>query len=97
MWVYDVEGNHYAEAHLEADIALTLRQAHALVSELEERARAEIPRLRELTTHIEPRGQLVQAASSGLEESQIVEAAERLVGEVGGGGVVSPGAGLSQR
>jgi divalent metal cation (Fe/Co/Zn/Cd) transporter len=84
VWGYDVKGHHYAEVHLEADGALTLRQAHALASSLEERACAEIPRLAELTTHIEPKGQLTQMASSSLEEYQVLESAQRLVSEIPG-------------
>lgn len=82
VWVYNVQGDHYAEAHLEADGALTLRQAHRLVSVLEERARAEIPLLRELTTHIEPRGQLVQASDADLQKAQVLGVAQQLIDEM---------------
>lgn len=84
IWVYDVKGCHYAEVHLEADGALTLQQAHTLASALEERAHTEILHLAELTTHIEPKGRLAQAASPGIEESQVLKAAQRLVGETPG-------------
>jgi cation diffusion facilitator family transporter len=54
VWVHEVDEKYFTEAHLEADGELPLREAHAQASALEERARAEIPDLAELTTHIEP-------------------------------------------
>ncbi len=54
MWAYEMNGRYHTEIHLEVDGSLSLHQAHERVSLLEERARSEIPRLVELTTHIEP-------------------------------------------
>ena len=78
MWTYEVKGRYHVEAHLEADGVLPLSQAHALASALEERAMAEIPNLAELITHIEPRGQLIQTRVPGLEETQVVQAVQRV-------------------
>ncbi|NIU63496.1 MAG: cation diffusion facilitator family transporter [Pseudomonas stutzeri] len=77
----EVDGRYHAEAHLEVDGTLSLREAHTLASALEERARAEIPDLVELTTHIEPRGQLVRPAQPGLEEMQVAQAVGRIAHE----------------
>ena len=81
MWAYEVQGSLSVEAHLEADGALSLRAAHALASSLENRARAEIPDLLELTTHMEPRGQLTQLAEPALDEPQVIRAVQRVVSE----------------
>jgi divalent metal cation (Fe/Co/Zn/Cd) transporter len=72
-----VDGQYTVEMHLEADGALPLRQAHAQASALEARARAEITNLAEITTHIEPRGQLAPAgdppASDPGDEQQLLQ------------------------
>ena len=91
VWAYEVNGGagFVVEVHLEADGALPLREAHALASSLEERARAEVPHLAELTTHIEPRGRLTQALDSGpsaplragLEESRVIQVVRQVVNE----------------
>jgi cation diffusion facilitator family transporter len=83
VWAYEVGGSngYIVEVHLEADGALPLREAHALASSLEKRARAEVPYLAELTTHIEPRGQFIQALGSGLEESQVSQVIQQVINE----------------
>jgi cation diffusion facilitator family transporter len=82
VWVYEAEGSHYVEVHAEADRALCLHDAHTLVSSFEDRARAEIPGLAEVTVHIEPQGQLVQAPISGLAEAGVAELVQKVAGEV---------------
>lgn len=84
VWAYEVSdgAGFVVEVHLEADGTLPLREAHALASSLEERARAEVPHLAELTTHIEPRGQLTQTLDSGLEESQVSQVVQQVTNGV---------------
>ncbi len=84
VWAYEVsdDAGYVVEVHLEADGDLSLHEAHALASSLEKRARAEVPHLAELTTHIEPRGQLTQALDSGLEESQVSQMVQQVTNEV---------------
>jgi cation diffusion facilitator family transporter len=77
----EIDGRYHAEAHLEVDGTLSLREAHALASALEERARVEIPYLVELTTHIEPREQLIRPAEPGLGEVQVAQAVQRMARE----------------
>ena len=84
VWVYEARGNYYAEVHTETDAALSLREAHALVSSLEERARAEIPHLAEVTAHIEPQGQLVQVSASGLAEAGVADLVRQVAAETVG-------------
>jgi cation diffusion facilitator family transporter len=86
VWVYEVGGAFYVAVHLELDGALTLREAHAQASALEERARSEIPQLAEVTTHIEPRGQLAHQAGPLAPASQVVSRVTALVdAELGDG------------
>jgi cation diffusion facilitator family transporter len=73
VWIYEAKGKYYAEVHTETDAALSLREAHEVISSLEDRARAEIPCLAEVTTHIEPQGRLVQVPASGLAETEVAD------------------------
>ena len=82
VWIYEAKGGHYVEVHAEADRALCLHDAHALVSSFEDRARAEIPGLAEVTVHVEPQGQLVQPPASGLAEAGVAELVQRVAAEV---------------
>lgn len=81
VWTYEVSGSYYMVVHLEADGALPLREAHKLASLLEEQARAEIPHLAELTTHIEPWGRLDRPSEPDLEEVQVVQAVQQAIQE----------------
>jgi cation diffusion facilitator family transporter len=82
VWAHEVDGRYHAEVHLEFDGALPLRQAHELASSLEARARTDVPHLAELTTHIEPVGQLTRAFDPGLEETQVLQAVQQVIGDV---------------
>jgi cation diffusion facilitator family transporter len=81
VWAYEVDGKLYVEVHMEADGSLSLQEAHAVASSLEQRAREEIPRLAELTTHIEPLGQLTPAPGAALDESLVVQAVQGAISE----------------
>jgi divalent metal cation (Fe/Co/Zn/Cd) transporter len=48
------DGGYSLEMHLEVDAGLTLGEAHALADEFERRARAALPAVRGLVTHLEP-------------------------------------------
>ena len=79
IWAYELHGAYYLELHLEADGMLSLRGAHDLASSLEDRARAEIPQVAEVTTHIEPRGELARELASSQADGDTVEAAEQVI------------------
>lgn len=83
VWAYELDGRYYVEVHMEVDAGLSLREAHALATSLEEQARGKIRDLAELTTHIEPRGRWAAPAPPGLEEAQVAravqEAAQKLL------------------
>lgn len=81
LWTYEVGDSYYVEAHLEVDGTLPLRQAHKLASSLEEQARAEIPHLVELTTHIEPLEPLSSIPNPAWDEPQVVRMVQRLIDE----------------
>ena len=59
VWAHTVQGKRYVEMHLETDGQLSLSEAHDLASALEGRVRSDISDLAEVTTHMEPRGELV--------------------------------------
>ena len=81
VWAHEVDGRYHMELHLEADGTLPLRQAHKIASSLEERARAEIPHLAELTIHIEPQGQLILASDPGVEKTQVAQAVQQVIND----------------
>jgi cation diffusion facilitator family transporter len=82
VWVYEVKDRYYAEVHTETDAALSLREAHEMISSLEDRAQAEIPRLAEVTAHIEPQGRLVQVPDSGLAEAGVADTVRQVTAAV---------------
>ncbi|NLG28792.1 MAG: cation-efflux pump [Chloroflexi bacterium] len=86
VWVSERNGDYSVSVHLEMDGALTLREAHALATTLEERARSEIGHVVEVTTHIEPHGGLARAKPASLPPADVSAAVVALVdGELGAG------------
>jgi cation diffusion facilitator family transporter len=85
--IYVSAGEIYADVHAEADGALSLREAHSLISTLEERARARIPGLIELTAHIEPRGKTTSMPAPQLADADIGEAIRSVAASVLGEGI----------
>ena len=83
VWAYHLSDGYYAETHLEADGAIPLQQAHRLASALEQRSRAEIPNLVELTTHMEPRGRLIGTPGPGLHDAQVAAMVQEVADETG--------------
>jgi cation diffusion facilitator family transporter len=74
--IYEKGGSYYADLHAELDGSLALREAHRLVSTLEDRACAEIAHLVELTAHIEPLEPLLPAPE---QERDVVQTARQVV------------------
>lgn len=89
VWIYEVGGKQYIEAHLEAERTLSLQQAHALASTLEARVRTLIPNLAGITTHIEPRGQLTNAApdTASVDEASLTETVRQVIAEASPEGI----------
>lgn len=54
--VQNVHNQLYIQFHVEVDDSLTLQEAHALVSHLEDQVRLMVPNVAEVTSHIEPKG-----------------------------------------
>lgn len=76
------EGYHIG-LHVEVDEGLSVEEAHARVTELERRARAQFPHIRSLITHIEPRAQRPRRAdpkTPSTVASAAREIAERVFG-----------------
>jgi divalent metal cation (Fe/Co/Zn/Cd) transporter len=55
--LYEIKAAYSLELHLEVDEALSLDDAHAQATALEESLRLEMPGLKEIVTHIEPIGE----------------------------------------
>ena len=81
VWANEIGGRYHVDVHLEVDGSLSLREAHAQASLLEERAHGDIPQLTTLTTHIEPRGGFQRTASLGVNGQAVAEAVHQIVGE----------------
>ncbi len=76
------------EMHVEVSGGLSLAEAHALVSQFEERLRARLPQVREVLTHIEPtnaHGPLahMDAAEARALQERALAVAQELYPEVG--------------
>jgi len=79
---YEVNGQYFVEAHLEADGTMLLQQVHELVSQIEARAREEVPQIQEITTHIEPVGRIETDTSCDIDDGELIQKIERLVNEL---------------
>ncbi len=79
VWAHHLDDAYYVDVHLEADGALPLRDVHAMASEFEARAVAEIPDIAEVTTHLEPTGLLVAADQSEATDDSTVAAVREVV------------------
>jgi cation diffusion facilitator family transporter len=86
IWTHEIEGEYYAEVHLELPGELALHQAHGLATAFERRAQEAIPRLRELNTHIEPLGRPLSAEHSAEEEARVRQTVEAVVVQIAGDG-----------
>jgi cation diffusion facilitator family transporter len=86
VWIYEGNGQYDADIHAEVDSTLSLREAHALVSVLEERARAEIPHLIEVTAHIEPGEQWLHVPDRDLQQADITQAVRQVAAQTPGTG-----------
>ena len=78
-WALEVDGQYQAGVHLELDGALSLRRAHELASALEARARADMPSLVDLTTHIEPRMRLARVSAADADEEHVVKTVRQVI------------------
>ena len=85
VWAHSVMGDYYIEAHLEVDGSITLQEAHGLASTLEDQAKADIPHLVELTTHIEPRGRLIGEKTPLTNEAEMAQVVQDIVDGMPGG------------
>lgn len=82
IWMHTVDGRAYVELHLEVPPDLTLREAHDLASDLEDRGTAVLPDVAEITTHIEPLGETIEhdtaPTTARNENGDIVASAQRV-------------------
>ena len=82
--IYDVDGSHSMELHLEVSDTLSLEQAHTQVTAFEKAVHDEVPQIIEVVTHIEPTGDAT-ATRQGTpsDEERILEELQRISEELG--------------
>ncbi|MBI3733470.1 MAG: cation-efflux pump [Chloroflexi bacterium] len=85
--VQNVDGQLTVEFHVELDDSLTLQEAHALVSHLEDEVRLLVPNVAEVNSHLEPAGQqssklhAAKAREAAL-PAEVLDSARRAVGQI---------------
>lgn len=80
-----LDGGYIVDADVEIDASLSLETSHRIVTEFESRARAEIPRLLEIVTHLEPtepgdHPKPIEGAEAEALRRQIVHIADQVCG-----------------
>lgn len=78
---HEVNGRYAVDLHLEVSDKLTLGQAHAQASLLEDRIKAQIPEIAEISTHIEPMS-VARNGCDQLSDSQIALKVREIVSSV---------------
>ncbi|NTU65502.1 MAG: hypothetical protein HGB05_19405 [Chloroflexi bacterium] len=89
MHVDLLDGGYIVDADVEIDASLSLETSHRIVTEFETRARAEIPRLLEIVTHLEPtepgdHPKPIEGAEAEALRRQIVQITDRVCGRGAG-------------
>ncbi len=74
--VQNIQGQHYVQFHVEVDESLTMQEAHALVSHLEDEVRLLVPNVADVTSHIEP---VDQESADGALPAVMLAATQREV------------------
>jgi cation diffusion facilitator family transporter len=82
------DGGYALQLHAEVDGNLSLEEAHALVTQLEERIRAELPQVASVETHIEPKSAHALPTSDGHPDWITLKERIRAIAD----GVYGPGA-----
>ncbi|MBC7232951.1 MAG: cation-efflux pump [Chloroflexi bacterium] len=76
---HEVNGHYSVDLHLEVSDELTLGQAHAQASLLEERIKTQIPEISEISTHIEPMSVARTGCDQLPEDSLIAQQVREIV------------------
>jgi len=79
---HEIEGQYVVNLHLEVPEGLTLAQAHAQATQLEDRVKAEIPDVTEISTHLEPAATTRSECEAAQDDAQIVSIVQTLVRSV---------------
>jgi cation diffusion facilitator family transporter len=80
-----LNGGYIVDVDVEIDSSLSLETSHLIVTEFESRARAEIPHLLEIVTHLEPtepgdHPKAIEGAEAEALRQQIIQIADRAYG-----------------
>ncbi|MBM4432051.1 MAG: cation diffusion facilitator family transporter, partial [Chloroflexi bacterium] len=79
---HEIEGQYVVNLHLEVPEGLTLAQAHAQATQLEDRVKAEIPDVTEISTHLEPAATTRSECEAAQDDAQIASIVQTLVRSV---------------
>lgn len=80
VWLYRLRDHLHAEMHLEVPADLSLEEAHQIASDIEAQSYHQLPDLSTVTTHIEPRGEVLHdlRRPAADVETQLVHRARHL-------------------
>ena len=81
---HEVAGQYSVDLHLEVPAGLTLRQAHAQASLLEDEIKVQIPEVAEIHTHIEPTAATPAKCDEALRDLQREQIVRELTRDVPG-------------
>jgi cation diffusion facilitator family transporter len=89
LHIDELDGGYIVDVDVEIDASLSLEMSHRVVSEFESRARAEIPRLLEIVTHLEPtepgdHPKPIEDAEAEALRQQIIQIADQVCGRGAG-------------
>lgn len=86
IWVHSIKDRYFVELHFEVQSSLSLRQAHDLATELEDRGKQALSQVDTITTHIEPMGETVPVARQPhfFAEKPLLDKAKTITDEICG-------------
>lgn len=76
---HEIEGQYVVNLHLEVPEGLPLGQAHTQATLLEDRVKAEIPEVTEISTHLEPAATARIECEAAQDDAQIAASVQELV------------------
>ena len=83
IWVHEVNpGEYFLESHVEIDGSIPLKRAHEIITNIENRARTEIPGIKGITSHLEPFGKLTNSDIASLDDGILIEEIKNVINEI---------------
>ena len=85
--LYESKGAFDLEFHAEVENSLSLRDAHALVTTLENQIKQAVPSLTDIVVHMEPREKPIDVVNDTMDEQDVMQVVKSVIAKV-----LSPGA-----